>query len=241
MAVRAGILAALLALSACGSEQAESMRVLQQTLGDVWPFGKDDKVAEATAEAARTPAELTRAQIEATGTAMIRARLATEASRSIMSAATVNGGYVSYISRFGQMVTMNGSLVTGTRGLGYDLLSVQPGAADPVSRPLPLANWPAAVTRIYFFPGDDGPEGDPLQVNCSYVPGETRQIEIVEITYTGIQVEEQCAGVDINGQQVAFSNYHFVNPRSGMIWRTLQWVGPQQGFLDVEILEPFDG
>lgn len=241
LAVRAGILAALLALSACGNEQAESMRVIKQAMGNVWPFGGGDEVAEATAEAAQTPSQITRAQIEAAGTAMIRARLATEASRSIMSAATDNGGYVSYISRFGQTVTMRGSLVTGSRGLGYDLLSLQPGAPDPVAQARPLAQWPASVARIYYFPGDDGPEGDPLQVTCSYAVGEQRKIEIIEIAYTGTQVEESCAGTDVDGTDIAFTNYHFVDSRSGMIWRSMQWLGPQQGFLDIEILEPFDG
>lgn len=237
LAVRSILLAAALtaALAACGNQQAESGRILKQTLAGFFPGGGGEEAAPEGQQAAARPARLTRAQVNATGTAMIRARLAGETARSVLSGAAVNGGYVSYVSRFGQMLTLRGSLVTASRGLGYDLLALTPGADDPLVRARPVSSWPAQVTRIYRFPGR-GPGGRALSVQCTYTPGETRQIEIVEITYTGIQVAESCTGGG-----VAFTNYHFADARTGFVWRSLQWLGPEQGFVDLEVLEPYTG
>ena len=43
-------------------------------------------------------------------------------------------------------------------GLGADLLSVTPDPADPLLRVVPIADWPAGVTRTYRFAGR-GPQG----------------------------------------------------------------------------------
>ncbi|WP_233417023.1 YjbF family lipoprotein [Halovulum marinum] len=240
MAVRPMLLAAALAaaLSGCGSQQAESGRIVKQALAGFFPGGGGAETAPSPAQqatVAAAPAGLTRAQVDASGVAMIRARLASETARSVLTGASENDGYVSYVSRFGQMLTLRGSLVTASRGLGYDLLSLSPGADDPLVRPRPVGAWPARVTRTYRFPGR-GPGGRALSVQCTYVPGQTRRIEIVEVVHTGIQVEERCAGGG-----VAFSNYHLADARSGFVWRSLQWLGPEQGFIDLEVLEPFTG
>ncbi|WP_112321011.1 YjbF family lipoprotein [Oceanibium sediminis] len=199
--------------------------------------GEDDAPtatgAPAPANAPRRSAGITRAAIEATGTAMIRGRLVEENSRSVLSGVTVNGPYVTYASRFGQLLTLNGSLITGSRGIGTDLLSLTPGANDPLVRARPVASWPATIRRTYRVPGP-GPGGRAITVTCRYQPGETREIEIVEVIHKGQQVEEICSGDD-----VSFTNVHFADAENGFVWRSLQWLGPDQGFIDLEVLEPF--
>lgn len=194
--------------------------------------GEDAAGAQATGPSAR----LSRAQVEAAGVAMVRLRSLDQAGRSTFAAQAVNGAYVSYISRFGQMVTLNGSLITGSRGIGTDLLSLAPDPNDPLTRPTPLGDWPSAITRTYRFPGS-GPGGRAISVSCTYVPGQEREMEIVEIVHKGRQIEENCT----DGETVAFTNTHFADLQSGRVWRSVQWLGATQGFVDLEVIEPFTG
>ena len=62
-----------------------------------------------------------------------------------------------------------------------------------------------------------------------------REIEIVEVVHQGTQVAEFCEGPD-----ASFQNLLFVGADTGRIWRSLQWLGPDQGSIDVEIIEPFE-
>ena len=58
---------------------------------------------------------------------------------------------------------------------------------------------------------------------------------ILEVTYRGVQISEDCVGPG-----GAFENLHFVDS-SGAVWRSLQWVGPTMDLLDIQVLEPYTG
>lgn len=228
MAVRAtGWCLAFAILAACSSGSGGNKEIVKAALDQLRPGGGEDEAATAPAP------RLTRAAVEASGAALLRVRLESEAGRSIMSAQAVNGGYASYISQFGQSVTARGALITASRGLGFDLLSVEADArADPLVTARPIEDWPTQVTRVYRFPGQ-GPEGLRLSVTCRYEPGDTLDIEIVEISHSGQQIVEVCVG-----DGVTFSNDLFADSETGFVWRSLQWLGPEQGRLDVEVVEP---
>ena len=213
-----------LLLAACSSGGGN--RIVKAALEQILP-GK-----EAEAPSGGGGGGLTRAAVEASGAAMIRARLLSDDGRTILAAASENGGYVTYASRIQQTLTLRGSLVTASRGLGHDLLSVRTFAGDPVVTPTPLADWPDSVLRTYIFP-DTGPGGREVGVICRYEVREAREIEIVEVTHRGTQVAEFCTG------DAEFQNLHFVGSETGRVWRSLQWLGPEQGTIDIEIIEPF--
>lgn len=216
-----------LALAGCSSGGDNSFTLVKAAWNEIFPGDKD--------KPAKPGPTLTRAAVEKSGAAMIRTRLVEENVRPVLSAAAQHGPYVTYVSRLGQSLTLRGSLITGTRGLGYDLLSVATGPNDPVTRAIPLQNWPAQVTRTYRFPGR-GPGGVARTVTCTYQPGEPREIEIVEVVHSGIQVAEHCAG-----DGVSFTNYHLADRHTGFVWRSIQWLGPDQGAIDLEVIEPFTG
>ncbi|NNU79399.1 hypothetical protein HMH01_03010 [Halovulum dunhuangense] len=227
MAIRPALLAALLAVALAGCSSGGRSPVLGAVMDRFLPSDEEETAAAGSAPAP----QLTREAIRAAGTPMVRGRLVDENARSVLSAVAQNGSYTTYISRFGQTLTIRGgSLITASRGLGYDLLSVATSPADPAVRPRPVAQWPASITRTYRFPAE-GPDGDARTVTCRFVPGEPREIEIVEITYSGTQVEEIC-----EGDGLSFTNYHFAESETGFIRRSLQWLGPDQGLIDLEIL-----
>lgn len=220
-------LAIALLLAGCSSEGAGPITdAALESVRGLLPGGEDTPKGP-------PPVQLTRAAVEAAGVAMVRGGLLSEKVRSVFSAFSDNGGYVTYVSRFGQSVTLRGSLITGTRGLGYDLLSVTPDARDPLVRVTPVAEWPSSVGRRYVFPGD-GPRGRVVEVRCRYTVEKPLEMEIVEVVHTGVQVREDCVG-----DGISFQNQHFADGETGFVWRSQQWLGEDQGTLDLEIIEPF--
>lgn len=215
---------ALVLLGACSSGGGNNMPIMS-AIKDVILPSKD----AGGPPQARAP--LTRARIEANGLALVRAQIDGEEISNILSAKSLNGLYVTYVSAFQQTIAMKGTLITATRGLGGDLLAVADGRADPVANLTPPDNWPASISRSYRFP-DDGPGGRLVSVDCNILRGSEIQITIVEITYDVTAMSETCSG-----EGEAFTNIHLVD-ETGQIWQTRQWIGSKLGYLNMEVLEP---
>lgn len=222
----------LLLLGGCGSDPTGAGPLLKSAVGEL--TGAEKAAPQAGPPPGSAP-RLTRAQVEAASTPMIRIRLEDENAVSLMTAQARNGPYTTYLSKFTQSLTLQGTLVTASRGMGYDLLAVDARSSDPLVTPRPLEQWPARVQRVYRFPGN-GPRGQSLLVTCGYRPGEAFSLEIVGVSYSGRQVDEVCVG-----ESVSFVNDLFVEDGTGFVWRSFQWLGPQQGRIDVEVLAPDRG
>lgn len=218
-------LAATTLLSACSS--GGTSPIVTAIKDKVWP--DKEEVSASTAK----PSTLSRERIKASGLAAVRANIEGEDIKNVLTATSLNGQYVTYVSAFRQTVTMEGSLVTATRGLGGDLLSVRSEPNDPIARLTRLDNWPSSVVRDYRFPGN-GPSGEVVSVSCSFQPGPAATLTIVELTYSVTEVKETCAG---DGQK--FVNTHYVDRASGQIWQSQQWVGESRGYINIETLEPY--
>ncbi|MHA1128744.1 MAG: YjbF family lipoprotein, partial [Alphaproteobacteria bacterium] len=188
--------------------------------------------AKDDAPASTGPSTLTREKIEAYGLALIRARIGGEDVSNLLTGTSLNDGYVTYVSSFRQTITMLGSLVTSTRGLGGDLLAVRHDANDPIASLTPVSNWPTTLTRDYRFPGA-GPTGKVISVNCELTKGEITKFTQVETTYDVTSVTEHCVG-----EAVTFTNTYMTETLTGQVWHSQQWVGFEVGHLNVEVLEP---
>ena len=142
---------------------------------------------------------------------------------------------MTYASSLRQTLTLRGSQVTGTRGLGWDLLSATSSRPDPLVRAIPPAQWPAAVTRSYEFPAAV-PQGRIDTYQCRFEFGDALDIVILQQPHRGVQVSETCAG-----PAGTFENLHLADVSTGFVWRSLQWTGPKQGLIDIEIVLPYTG
>lgn len=221
---------ALLTLAACGSGEKDP--IVQAALAEAGGLWGKTKPAE---KMERPPEVVTRADIVRADTAAIEARLASDKTPTLMYAASANRGYVSYFSPLRQSVTLHGrAQISGTRGLGTDLLSAWSSSPDPLVAPIPPGRWPGRVQRVYELPGE-GPQGQVVTYECTFEPGLPAEMTILQIRYQGVQISETCVGP--SGQ---FENLHFVDA-SGNIWRSLQWVGPKMELLDLQILEAYTG
>ena len=180
-----------------------------------------------------TASTLTRAKVERFGLSLIRGRIEGEDVSNLLTGTAVNGQYVTYVSSFRQNVTMLGTLVTGTRGLGGDLLAVRNDANDPVAYLTPTAAWPSSLTRDYSFSGV-GPAGVKISVVCQLTRAADTTVTIVEATYAVTPFTELC-----EGDGVRFTNTYLAAPTTGQIWQTRQWVGEGRGYLNIDVLEPY--
>lgn len=224
--MRRSLLAVALILAACSNEGLNP--IVDAAVKEVTPFGK-----KAPTVAPGQP--VTRAAIDRADVATIRARLVSDPSPSYLFAAADNGGYITYASSLRQTLTLRGAQVTGSRGLGWDLLSATSSQPDPLVQPIPPARWPSRVTRSYEFPAD-APQGLIETFDCRYEPGALREITILEERHRGVEISETCSG-----PSGSFENLHLVDPADGTVWRSLQWLGPKQGLIDVEIVLPYTG
>lgn len=225
-------LAALATLSGCGSNGTDPIvREMMKEVGGLVP-GMRKAEPEKPAAPARP---VTRADIQKANVAAIFARLENDQAPTLMYAVAQNGPYVTYVSPFMQQVTLLGSQVTGTRGLGTDLLSAWSSGRDPLAHPTPPASWPASVQRTYELPGQ-GPRGKVVTYQCRFERGATREIVILQVRHAGVEMSETCTGPD-----GTFENLHFADAGSGLVWRSLQWVGPQMPLIDIQVIDPYTG
>lgn len=215
-----------LALGACTSQGFNPIVV--EAVNTVNPWGKP--------KAAPAGKPVSRADIDKADIAAIQARLvAQKASPTLLFAASNNGGYITYASSLRQTLTLRGSQVTASRGLGWDLLSAKSSQPDPIMQPMPIARWPRQVTRSYEFPRDH-PEGRNEVFDCRFSFGDERQITILQQPHRVVEVIETCTGKD-----GTFQNQHFADSVTGFVWQSWQWLGPKQGVLEMSVVLPYTG
>ena len=218
---------ALLLLASCTDEGLNP--IADAAIDELNPFDE-----EGDPEALRGTT-LTREAVTKADVATVRMRLVDEEQPGYYFASSSNGGYITYASSFRQTLTLRGSAITGTRGLGFDLLSSTSSQPDPVKQPIPPERWPSRITRSYEFPGE-GPQGRIEVFECRFEPGEFREIVILQQRHRGVEISETCSGP--TGE---FENLYFADIRTGFVWRSLQWTGPRQGLFDLEVILPYTG
>ncbi len=177
---------------------------------------------------------ITRADIARSNTAAIWARLEGDPAPTLMYAVASNRGGVTFMSGFRQAVVIRGSLVSGTRGMGTNLMAAWSEGRDPLVAATPPASWPARVVRHYEFPSD-APEGVVMTFDCRFERGAAAEMTILEVRHVGVEISETCTG-----PAGTFENLHFADA-SGAVWRSLQWIGPTMPLIDVQVVEPYTG
>ena len=72
--------------------------------------------------------------------------------------------------------------------------------------------------------------------NSKSWPTEPQEIVILEVRHRGVAMTEIC-----ESDVYDFEALHLADVQTGFVWRSLQWLGPQQGLIDLEIVLPFTG
>lgn len=220
----APLIAALCGLSACANSDAGPSMIKT-----VWEQVKADRKAAKAPVVKKTPS---RAEIDRTGLAIIQMNLHGEAAWPLMFAATVNGPRVTYATKLRQSITLQESQIVATRGLGTDLLGATSSANDPLKKLTAPNRWPDKVTRSYRIAGD-GPLGKVLQFNCALQRVGENVITLAGSKIPVVGFVERC-----DGPSGAFQNMYAADAKTGRVWQSQQFVGPDIAAVNLEILEP---
>lgn len=224
-----GALFAAFAVALAGCSDGEFNPIVVAAVQEVLPGER------APEQGAPAGAPLTRETITRADVATIRARLVDDPTPTFLVAASDNGGYVTFSSGIRQTLTLRGSWITGSRGLGWDLLSALSSRPDPLTQAIPPAQWPTSVQRSYEFPAF-APQGRIESFECRFAFGAIKEIVILQVRHRGVEITETC-----EGETRSFENLHFADVNTGFVWRSLQWLGPQQGMIDLEMVLPYTG
>ncbi len=226
---RWGALLAALALAGCssgGDSIFERLRPLAEEALFGGPLLGDDKPPPPARKA------LTRAQLAQIPFATIAVTVE-DAPRSFVVATADNGGYVAYTDAGRRSLILRGGLLTGTRGLGFNLSSVKHAQNDPVISARAVSDWPASIIRNYQFALVDADDFE-ITVRCAYTKISPETIEIVEIAFDVVRMLETCS----NGVRT-FENLYWADQDTGFVWKSRQWAGPRQPPLTIEIIRPY--
>lgn len=179
------------------------------------------------------PPTMTRAQIIGVRAAMVTASIDGSPDAFFVALAQ-NGPRVTYVTPTRQSLTFDGMALASTHGLGVDLAGYKSDRdADPLITQRPLREWPAQVTRIYrYHDALGGLFSRTFECALRWVGPE--QVEIFEIAYDLIQVEETC-----RSPQRSMTNRYWVDEASGYVWKSRQFVSPERGGLDIKVLVGF--
>lgn len=221
-------LAASLALLAGCSQGNVSAPIVSTIIGRVTGA---DQAAEP--EAALPPAAALREGAAERGIAAIRITTPNTRVNDALMAIALEDDRLTYLGRSNRTVVVRGSLMSTTHSFGFDLNSVVTGPGDPIVTTMPLANWPASVTRTYQTAGL-GPNGTQTTVTCTYRIEQDDVIDLFTPPIPVKRVAEHCRG------DADFVNRYSVEAATGLIWDSLQWTGPEQGSMLIEVLEPFE-
>ena len=214
----------MFALGACTSDGTSAFERLGPQAKEVI-LGSDDEPAEA-------PPEITRAQLEQVPFATISVQVG-DFPRALVVAVADNEGHVVYQDTTRRSMVLKGGLLSATHGLGYNLSAIKHQADDPVVAARPVAEWPRLITRNYQFSLANRDDYQ-ITVRCRYQQVAREQIEIIELSFDLLRIEEVCG----NGRRT-FTNTYWAEPETGFIWKSNQWIGPKHDLYVIEIVRPY--
>ena len=144
-----------------------------------------------------------------------------------------NNGTAVFISGDQKTLSFSKGLLSATRGLGADLMSLDmtQSRAALQSR----TTGPRQTRRIHRMLDGEGIMRA-TNYDCTLRPLGTERLVSIHKTFTLSHVQETCRA---QGQQaVAYTNDYWLDPRTKVIWKSRQWAGPVIGYLGIEVLIP---
>lgn len=216
------VCAAAFVLAGCGSE-GNAPELTDQLVATAKNTFQQRKAANAPQAAAA----VTRAQVEQSAVPLLRLTIGATGSQATAAELARNGDTATYFMGTGQAIYLRGGLMTGTRGLGYDLMSL-----DMPYRSVAAALKGGNYTRVHRYLDSEN-RTVKLTANCSMRVERTQTLTQLERQYKVRHVVETCAG-----DGVSFQNTYDLDVRSNQVWQSRQWVGPVAEHALIEQLKP---
>ena len=131
-----------------------------------------------------------------------------------------------FTSGSGQSLTISDNLVTKTKGINVELISIEPDKNSPIIKNIPIKNWPKTLERTYHFSSPSFKINsikficvmeDPLEENTVFLG---KSINL-------FKVKEKCESINLN-----FENTYWSNDQGNII-KSIQWVSPKNIYLEI--------
>lgn len=212
---------ALLLLASCGSE-GQAPDLTEQLVGTL----KTSLQQRKTSAAPQAAAGVTRAQADQSSVPLVRLTIGEQNTQATAAALAQNGDTATYLMATGQAIYLRGGLITGTRGLGYDLMSL-----DMPYRSINAAVGKGSYQRVHRYLNSEGALYKQA-FECSAESVGTRTLNQLDRSYAVRQITETC-----EGGETRFQNTYDIDQRTGQVWQSRQWVGPTAGYGLIEQLK----
>ncbi len=176
---------------------------------------------------------ITRAQIEQQPYAMIGVNNGGKRT-AIMVLANIRGAELHWISADRTIIATRGGRLVRTVGLPENIRETRPLGRDPVVDGLHRTTAGATAKRIMDF---DNSERYGRVVESQYRPVERQNVTIADLTYELLLVVEENR---IAVEDWDFENKYWVDPITGFVWKSLQYIDPKFSPFEISVLKPAD-
>lgn len=173
-------------LAACGSEKPQASPLVQAVGAVAKSAISSRKARRSGGEAVAAADPVTRADLEAYDTPILRVVVGARGIDTLLTPSDVKGDIVTWSTSNGVTVTLRDGILIQTRGLGPDLMSAQ---APTVGQ---LLTEGGTHQRQYFFLGADD-QGTRRSYDCTVAFTGKETIEIMGRSHSVTHVTETCS------------------------------------------------
>ncbi|MBT0957801.1 YjbF family lipoprotein [Alphaproteobacteria bacterium KMM 3653] len=211
-----GILASALALASCGNEDnaTAGYKEVYSALASVTKARKSAGTATGGA-----PANLVGNALSSIKGPVLIALTHGGKNTAAMGEFERNGSYQTFTTVDRQTLILKQGVLTGTRGLGEDLMSSEADASIALIR----GRRSGTTTRTYRYLDGLGQER-PLRLDCKIAPAGSEPVT----NPAGGSISTTKVGEVCTAGGLKVTNIYWVGS-DGFVWQSRQWVGPEFG------------
>jgi hypothetical protein len=211
-------LAACCLLGACNSSGSSGYAQYYQVL--------KDSVAASFGDG-----RITRDQAAAIPYASMGYRLNRDNERLVVLATDANGERL-WTSAAHVVIVTRGGRITRTVGLEHDIAGMAPKVGQRLPELASALKGALTYVRVQDFPAL--PAYD-VTLTCTLSAKGAQTVTILGRGIATIRIDETCRSAN---PRWAFANNYWIDPDTGLCWRSRQHIGPQGDRIDTEILRP---
>lgn len=207
-----GAVLAMLAVAGCASDRGDYLQVGLLT----------ESLRQSLGGA---PADISpsRALVDESDLPLIRAEVESRGASAVIYPVGQNGPVTTWMATDRTTLALRGGQLVGSRGLAPDLMSARVPTLDELRRG-------GQVARSHFYLGRDD-QTVRRDYTCSGEPGGAETLEIIGVAFATRVITETCAG-----PTDSFVNRYWVQA-DGTLRQSVQWAGPDVGFLKLQRLD----
>ena len=146
--------------------------------------------------------------------------------------ATDSGGQQLWTSAAHVVIVTRDGRVVRTVGLAQDVSAVTPQKGQELVSPSAASSGSQTHVRLEDFPGIPAYGA---AVTCTATPRGPETIVILGRGITTRKIDEACHSDMLDW---SFTDSYWVDPQSGLVWRSIQHVSPKAGAIEIETLRP---